>query len=203
MAQIVVSGQHPTASAMEVSVIMWILGGAAALTEIMWGRNLFRPDVEAKMAQQSRYPDPRRKLAVAALLTLLALTACTTDNGPTATQAGQTLKNHVLQLLAERDASNVRVIDPGGRDLPCGDGKARRTFSATGMDVSKGSSQYVLRTAMLGALERVGHYKIVGQPRTTEAVRVADASSKTILTIDSPENGVYSISGETECLRAA
>jgi hypothetical protein len=142
----------------------------------------------------------RRQAAALILVSTLALTGCTSDKGPTAAQAGQTLKNQVLQLLRERDALDVRVTDPGGANLPCGNGKARQTFAATGVDAARETTPYILRTAMLGALDRISVYKIVGRIEPTKAVRVADAEHKIQLTLDSPSNGVYSVAGETDCL---
>ncbi|MET8143364.1 hypothetical protein ABZU32_23940 [Sphaerisporangium sp. NPDC005288] len=143
----------------------------------------------------------RHKALLFVVLTPFLLTGCTSDEGPTAAEAGRTLRNHVLQLLKERDALNVKIVDVGGRNLPCGDGRVKQTFAATGTDVDGETSPYVLRTAMIGALGRVGHYKIVGSPEANKAVRVTDSSSKTVLLIDSPADGKYSIAGETECLR--
>ncbi|MCT9929412.1 hypothetical protein N5079_04180 [Planotetraspora sp. A-T 1434] len=141
----------------------------------------------------------RRTLAVLGLAAL-ALAGCTSDKGPTAAQAGQTLKNHILQLLKERDAENVTITDPGGRNIPCADGKAKQTFSATGNDNFRKTAPHILRTAMLGALERVGNYDVVGVPEPNKPIHVTDVSSATNLVLDSPSVGVYSISGETRCL---
>ena len=79
-----------------------------------------------------------RPITAALLLTLL--TACTSEDSPTAAQAGQTLKKHVLQLLKERNAQNVTITDPGGKNIPCGDGKAKQTFAATGLDLPQRES---------------------------------------------------------------
>ncbi|GAA0369836.1 hypothetical protein GCM10009530_19890 [Microbispora corallina] len=142
-----------------------------------------------------------RRIAVVLALVSFAPVACTEDDTPTAAQAGQTLKNHILQLLKERDAVDVRVTDAGGKDVACGEGRARRTFAATGLDTAGSTSSYILRTAMVGALNKVGHYQLVGEPRPGEPIRAADAESRTHLILDSPQRGIYSVTGETDCLR--
>ncbi|MEV7803494.1 hypothetical protein AB0O28_11160 [Microbispora sp. NPDC088329] len=140
-----------------------------------------------------------RPIAVAILLMLLAPTACTSKDSPTAAQAGQTLKNHVLQLLKERNAQNVTVTDPGGKNIPCGDGKAKQTFAATGQDLPQRKPP-ALVDSLLGALKRVAPYDIttVGDPG--EPVRVRNDAAHTLLTLASPRDGQYSVNGETECL---
>ncbi|MFC0556344.1 hypothetical protein ACFFHJ_36110 [Planotetraspora thailandica] len=141
-------------------------------------------------------------MAVVVLVSLV-LAGCDSDDGPTAAQAGQTLKSDILQLLKERDARDVTVTDPGGKDIPCGDGKAKQTFAATGTDGSRMTEPYILRTAMLGALSRVGHYQTVGTSTPDSPIRVVNESTATILTLDSSAAGIYAVSGETQCLRSS
>ncbi|MEU8268871.1 hypothetical protein AB0B89_17075 [Sphaerisporangium sp. NPDC049002] len=141
----------------------------------------------------------RRKAAVLALLTPLTLTACTSDKGPTAAQAGQTLKSHILQLLKERNAQELTITDPGGKDIACADGKAKQTFAATGNDLPERSSE-TLRSMLLGALNHVAPYKIVSPDGLDKPIRVSSDSFNTILVLDSSSSGVYVVSGETTCL---
>ncbi|MFG1876810.1 hypothetical protein ACGFIV_18385 [Sphaerisporangium sp. NPDC049003] len=143
----------------------------------------------------------RRKAAVLALLTPLSLTACTSDKGPTAAQAGQTLKAHILQLLKERNAKSVTISDPGGKDIPCAEGKAKQTYAATGRDLEAGTAPDALNDMMLGAVKRVGDYSIVDGNGGIGTVTVADNSTATVLLLNSHTKGEYSIRGETECLR--
>ncbi|MBB4702839.1 hypothetical protein [Sphaerisporangium siamense] len=142
----------------------------------------------------------RRKGAVIALLVPLALTACTSDEGPTAAQAGQTLKNHILQLLKERNAQNVTITEPGGRNIPCADGRAKQIFAATGTDVAKTTTPDNVRSALLGALNRVAPYNVVDAGPLSAPIHVQNDATKTKLLLDSPAVGVYAVSGETDCL---
>ncbi|WP_182903193.1 hypothetical protein [Microbispora sp. H10830] len=141
-----------------------------------------------------------RPIAAALLLALLTSTACTSEDSPTAAQAGQTLKKHVLQLLKERNAQNVTITDPGGKNLPCGDGKAKQTFAATGEDLWPGTEPDALNDMLLGALKRVGAYRISGTSDAKTPVEVVNRSTRTILRLSSREKGRYQVQGETECL---
>ncbi|MEU6414961.1 hypothetical protein [Microbispora sp. NPDC046933] len=141
-----------------------------------------------------------RPITAALLLALLTSTACTTENSPTAAQAGQTLKKHVLQLLEERNAQNVTITDPGGKNIPCGDGKAKQTFAATGVDLPERRPE-TLRSMLLGTVEHLAEYKVVKVETMEQPVRVADETARTVLILDSPRNGRYAVSGETECLQ--
>ncbi|MGI5156161.1 hypothetical protein [Microbispora sp. CA-102843] len=140
-----------------------------------------------------------RPIAAALLLALLTSTACTTENSPTAAQAGQTLKKHILQLLEERNAQNVTITDPGGKNIPCGDGKAKQTFAATGQDLPQ-RGPAALVDSLVGALKRVAPYDITAVGDPGEPVRVRNNAAHTLLTLASPRNGQYLVSGETECL---
>ncbi|XVQ83347.1 hypothetical protein ACQP2K_31590 [Microbispora siamensis] len=139
-----------------------------------------------------------RPIAAALLLALLTSTACTTEDSPTAAQAGQTLKKHILQLLKERNAQNITITDPGGKNIPCGAGKAKQTFAATGTDLWPGTEPAALNDMLLGALKRVGDYQIVVEAESP--VRVTSRSTRTILRLNSREKGRYLVQGETECL---
>lgn len=142
-----------------------------------------------------------RKAVVLILLTPLTLTACMSDKGPTVTQAGQILQNHVLQLLKERNARNVSITDPGGKDISCAEGKVKRTFAATGEDLPERKPD-VLIDALVGAVGRVSSYEIVSSSSPGKPVRVQDEESRTVLLLSSPRDGLYAISGETPCLAA-
>ncbi|WP_203951432.1 hypothetical protein [Planotetraspora mira] len=131
----------------------------------------------------------------------LALTGCDSDDGPTAAQAGQTLKNHILQLLKERDARDVTITDPGGQNIPCGDGKAKQTFAATGRGFPQTEPDDQIG-ALVGALKRVAQYEIVDPGGSGKPVRMRNTTTRTSLVLGSPANGLYSVSGETQCLMA-
>jgi hypothetical protein len=153
------------------------------------------------LVRRSRRRPRRSGVLVVALL--LALAGCTSDDEPTVSQAGETLKNHVLQLLKERNAQDIEITDPGGTDIACDGGKARRTFAATGMDLETGTAPDALNDMMLGALKRVGSYTIVRSGGEAASVSVADRDARTVLFLESRTNGQYVVRGQTECLRTS
>ncbi|MFC4531747.1 hypothetical protein [Sphaerisporangium dianthi] len=153
------------------------------------------------MMQQSSPLDFHRKVVAIALLAMLILTGCTPDKGPSVSKAGQTLKSDILRLLEERNAENVAITDPGGKDIPCGEGKAKRTFAATGRDLPKRKPD-ALVDALLGAVKRVGAYEIVSTGDPGQPIRVENKAAHTILILDAPGDGQYAVSGETGCLDA-
>ncbi|MBP2705693.1 hypothetical protein JOL79_17910 [Microbispora sp. RL4-1S] len=142
---------------------------------------------------------PVRRIVCLLILTVL-LSSCTGEDRPTAPQAGQTLKNHILSLLKERGARNITVTDPGGRNVPCADGKAKQTFAATGFDVARTTSRETIRSMLLGALDRVAPYKIVNPGPMAAAIHVVNAAAHTKLVLDAPKDGFYLVSGTTDCL---
>ncbi|MET9064031.1 hypothetical protein [Streptosporangium sandarakinum] len=143
----------------------------------------------------------RRGGAVCAVMVLVAVSGCG-ESGPTAAEAGETLKNHITELMEERHALDVRITDSGGRDISCGEGKAKRTFAATGRDPASQRKGDSLNDLLLGALSRVAPYRIV-EDHGDAPIKLANDKYKTILILESPGSGQYAVRGETECLRAS
>ncbi|WP_143653620.1 hypothetical protein [Streptosporangium subroseum] len=129
---------------------------------------------------------------------LLAVSGCA-DSGPTAAEAGETLKSHITELMKKRHALDVRITDFGGRDTPCGEGKAKRTFAATGMDGAAQRGADSLNTLLLGSLSGVASYRIV-EDRGDAPIKLANDEYKTKMILESPGKGKYAVRGETECL---
>ncbi|GAA3443280.1 hypothetical protein [Planomonospora venezuelensis] len=136
------------------------------------------------------------RLGATLLVVALAAVGCG-EKEPTAAEAGATLKNHILKLLDEVSAQNVQVTDPG-KDIPCGDGKAKRTFAATGLDIAGQTKPRMLNIQMLGALSGFADYKMTGPGG--EKFSVTSEATKTSLHMDSSADGQYTVRGETECL---
>jgi hypothetical protein len=134
-----------------------------------------------------------------AVLVLLVVAACSSNDEPTAAEAGLTLKTQILELLKQRNADDVTITDPGGRNIPCGEGKAKQTFAATGKDLPERKPD-ILRSMLLGTLDHIAQYEITNPESVNKPIRVANSTLKTILVLDSPSNGLYAVSGETECL---
>ncbi|GHH70024.1 hypothetical protein GCM10017673_21250 [Streptosporangium violaceochromogenes] len=129
---------------------------------------------------------------------LLSVSGCG-NGGPTAAQAGETLKAHIIELMKKSHVLDVRITDPGGRDVPCGEGKAKRTFAATAKDAAPQRGPDILNDFLLGALSRVADYRIV-EDRGRGPIRLANDNYKTVIVLESPANGQYGVRGETECL---
>lgn len=130
------------------------------------------------------------------------LFGCTSDKEPTATQAGQILKFHILKLLKERTAADVKITDAGGVNKPCGDGKAKQTFAATGRDSGGSDDPEALNALLVGALGRVAEYQIISADIPGAPIRAVSRSANTVLTFNSPGRAIYSVAGETECLKS-
>lgn len=138
----------------------------------------------------------------AAMAAALTLASCGSSD-PTAAEAGQTLKADILLLLKKRSAQDVTITDPGGRNIPCGEGKAKQTFAATGRDSTAGRDAEGLNAMLMGTLNTIARYKVVSANAVGQPVRVVNDETKTTLTLASPGNGTYAVRGETECLPAS
>ncbi|MFC7648657.1 hypothetical protein ACFQX6_55580 [Streptosporangium lutulentum] len=93
----------------------------------------------------------------------------------------------------------MKVTDPGGQDIPCGEDKARRTFAATGEHASPKLGANALNSLLLGALSPVADYEIIEDPGNAP-VRLANKTYRTVIVLESPGQGKYLVRGETECL---
>ncbi|MFI0424274.1 hypothetical protein [Spongiactinospora sp. 9N601] len=116
---------------------------------------------------------------------------------PTAAEAGTTLREHILKLLDKVSSEPARITDPGGRDIPCGDGNVMRTFAATAADNSGERSPHTLNAMMLGTLSGFADYDMT-DPGGLE-YNLASESYRTSLYLKSSEHG-YAVSGQTDCL---
>ncbi|WP_146607454.1 hypothetical protein [Spongiactinospora gelatinilytica] len=121
-----------------------------------------------------------------------------TKSQPTAAQAGANLKAHILKLLDKVSARGPRITDPGGKDIPCGAGKVKRTFAATALDNAEQTTPRSLNEMMLGTLSGFADYRLTG-PGGPD-FNVVSEGTKTSLHLNSSKHGEYSVSGETACL---
>ena len=142
----------------------------------------------------------RRTVAALAVLAPLVLAGCTSDKGPTAAEAGQTLKSHILQLIKERNAKNVTIIDPGGRNISCADGKFKQTFAVTAADADANSRPQIIKDALISALGNVAPYEIVSDKFDDSPIEVQNAHAATVLFLGSSANGRIEVQGQTQCL---
>ncbi|WP_329429973.1 hypothetical protein OG339_17165 [Streptosporangium sp. NBC_01495] len=129
---------------------------------------------------------------------LLAISGCA-EKEPTAAEAGETLKLHITGLMKRSQALDVKITDPGEKDIPCGEGRAKRTFAVTGQDTEPHSGADGLNGLMIGALSAVAPYKITEDPGNAP-IKLASKTAKTALILESTADGQFRIRGETECL---
>ncbi|GAA0445476.1 hypothetical protein Acor_76030 [Acrocarpospora corrugata] len=137
-------------------------------------------------------------ILAAVLVAVIAVTVIGNEKEPTVAEAGETLKAHVLKLFDELRARNIQVTDPGGKDISCEDGKAKRTFAATGLDISPQRMPDILNNIMIGAMGRVADYQVANSQGS--AVRMVNEPARTVILLNSTKNGQYSVQGETQCL---
>ncbi|MFI0424275.1 hypothetical protein [Spongiactinospora sp. 9N601] len=135
-------------------------------------------------------------LAVAALAT--SCSAVGAKRQPTAAEAGATLKAHILRLLDEVSGQDVRITDPGGKDIPCGEGKVKRTFAASALDNTRQRDARTLNIQMVAAVNEFANYDIT-DPEGPDFSMASDGT-KTSLHLNSSDDGRYSVRGQTSCL---
>ncbi|MEO3862438.1 hypothetical protein [Acrocarpospora sp. B8E8] len=133
-----------------------------------------------------------------AVIALVVINGGQREPEPTATEAGAALKTHILQLLDEVFAQNVQIIDPGGKDIACGNDKSKRTFAVTGLDSDTESTPYSLNVRMLSAMDVVADYDITDS--SGAVIRMANEATKTVILLESTAKGTFSVRGETQCL---
>ncbi|MEU8276108.1 hypothetical protein ACFYOK_22515 [Microbispora bryophytorum] len=135
------------------------------------------------------------------LLTGLALSACTdpAPELPTAAQVEPTLKRHIDQTVKNAVSRDVKVVDPGGKDVPCGNGKYKRTYAVEAKSLWNSDSD-ILTTALIGALDYVAEYKLTGADEDPTRQEAVSAEYHTKIILSSPSKGQMVVQGETECL---
>ncbi|SDH46395.1 hypothetical protein SAMN05421505_11661 [Sinosporangium album] len=147
-----------------------------------------------------------RKVSVRLTAPILAmgllLTACSNDE-PTVSQAAKSLEGQILKLLEKRSARDIQVTDPGGKDIPCGDDRFKRTYAATGRDESSTLAPGSLNALLLGTMPSVAKHTMLPPKAAQNPNAISTVSvevTKTFLTFNSSTAGVYSAQGETACL---
>ncbi|MEU0486552.1 hypothetical protein ABZ260_46230, partial [Streptosporangium sp. NPDC006013] len=90
-----------------------------------------------------------------------------------------TLKVHIIELMRQRSVLDVQITDFGGRDIPCGEGKAKRTFAVVGRDTTERTEGDSLNTLLLGSLSGVAPYRIV-EDRGDAPIKLASEAYKTV-----------------------
>ncbi|MFI6450750.1 hypothetical protein ACIBF6_04290 [Streptosporangium amethystogenes] len=141
------------------------------------------------------------KSAAIIVLGMLALGACSSDPpGPTVAQAEATLKADIDWLMKLLHAKDVKVTDEGGRDIPCGDDKVKRTYAISGVDTSSIDRPVSVFNALTGGLGQRG-YKVVSVDWDTPSNELVKEESRIKVTVDSSRKKNFEIFGETRCLQ--
>jgi len=141
--------------------------------------------------------------AAIVVLGILAVGACSSDPpGPTAAQAEATLKADIDWLVKSTHAKDVTVTDGGGEDIPCGEGKAKRTYGVAGVDTSSVDEPVIIFNMLTGGLGKRG-YKVVSVDWEKPSNESIKNESRIRITVDSSRKKHFELSGETQCLRAS
>ena len=144
-----------------------------------------------------------RSIISISLLAGLSLSACTqpdTPKLPTAAQVEPTLKSHINQTLRNAFAADMEVTDPGGEDIPCGNGRAKRAYVVKAKaGIGSGNPEMVV-LALISGLHRVAKYQLPSYAVSLTEQEAVSAQYRTRLVLSSPKKGEMMVRGETECL---
>ncbi|MEV4377621.1 hypothetical protein [Streptosporangium sp. NPDC049644] len=132
-------------------------------------------------------------------LGMLVLGACSSD--PPAAQAEATLKADIDLLMKLLHAKDVKVTDESGVDIPCGDGKVKRSYAVSGTDTSDVDGSVIVFNMLTGGLGQRG-YKVVSVDWDTPSNELVKEESRIKVTVDSSRKNYCEIFGETRCLQA-
>ncbi|GAA3600743.1 hypothetical protein GCM10022419_101140 [Nonomuraea rosea] len=148
---------------------------------------------------------PAWRTYAVSLIALFTLTGCggpAAPQVPTAAEAGETLKDHITRTLTGAQAKDVEVTDAGGKDVPCGDGKVKRTYAATGKESIGSPDSGILTLSLIGALDKVAEYDLTAANASDTQQEVVNKDLHLRLVLASPARGQMLVKGETECLPA-
>jgi hypothetical protein len=150
------------------------------------------------------------RAAVLAVVCLLAISACQDEpNGPTAAEAERTLKDHINKLVGVGvgNVRHVEITDPGGRDVPCGDRKAKRTYAVKGDKKDPEKDDLSLTRLDLSnflyskLITQVAPYDPAPRSNGSPTLESHNPKTRTNITIKVPSKGDIEIHGATDCLR--
>jgi hypothetical protein len=142
---------------------------------------------------------PVRGCLVALGLIAVSVGCAQSDPGPTAAQAGETLKSHITWLVKHSGPfPKSEVTDPGDKEISCAEDKVKRTYGVTVTLQGKDSG---LIDQMTGALGMNLGYKVdkVFAPDSYRTILKLEEAS-TVITLDMPEARLVTVVGETGCL---
>lgn len=111
------------------------------------------------------------------------------------------MKADIDGLMKQMRPENLRVTDGGGKDIPCGEGKAKRTYSVAGTDASSVDGPVNVFNVLTGGLGQRG-YKVVSVDWKTPSNESTKGESRVKIIVDSSRKKHFEIMGETGCLRS-
>ncbi|GAA2880140.1 hypothetical protein GCM10010517_42650 [Streptosporangium fragile] len=148
------------------------------------------------------YSGPARVgLMVAVTVGMSLLAGCGDDEPPkpTAAQAEAMLKADIDWLVKLIHVKDVRVAVEGGRDIPCGEGKEKRSYAVAGADTSSIDGPVNTFNMLTGGLGRRG-YMVVSVDWKTPGNELVKGESRVRITVDSSRKQHFELSGEARCL---
>jgi hypothetical protein len=148
-------------------------------------------------------PIPRATaLTVLSLALLGALTACSGKDEPTSAEAGSQLQQAVQRLYAKQlGRGQPTVTSDAGTDQACGDGRAKRVYSAT-VPTRGFSDRPTAFDYAVGVIEDIGsgweRQSTKGSSDTVTSVGVDGHARLSVTT--SQDGHTYTVAGQTDCL---
>lgn len=139
-------------------------------------------------------------VSVVAVVCFAAAACGASENaqGPTAKEAGVSLRSDIAKLLDDIQANGVKVVDPGKKNISCGDDRARQTYGVS-MINSDPADRGDMLGQVVGLLETNGNYKVADANRFSGSVR--NRSKHTLIKFKSKSKR-FVINGQTDCLSA-
>ncbi|WP_157383141.1 hypothetical protein [Nonomuraea coxensis] len=139
------------------------------------------------------------RLGALAMAAVALLASCAgPPEGPTAAQAGETLKAHITQLMGDAGLKQIEVTDPGGRDVPCAGG-TKRTYGVSA-DVEGGDGTLLEMTGRLTGM--LGYRVDMAAATASHRTVFKRDSSRTTVVLDLPAEHRLTVAGETDCVPA-
>ncbi|MEV4077204.1 hypothetical protein [Nonomuraea fuscirosea] len=149
--------------------------------------------------------NPAWRVLSAPLIGLFVLAGCGGKDEPklpTAAEAGVTLKDHVTRTLDGALGKDLKVTDPGGKDVPCTEGKVKRTYAAKARDSFYSGDSNLTLLAMIGSLGKVAEYDLTSSNSSDTYQEATNKDLHLRIVLSAPDKGSMVVRGETECLPA-
>ncbi|WP_405084971.1 hypothetical protein [Microbispora sp. NBC_01389] len=140
-----------------------------------------------------------RLITSISLVAGLTLSACS-DPEPTAAEAGQILKRHIDQTVQHAFGTDVEVTDPGGRDIPCGNDKYKRSYAVKARARVGSGDPEGITLALVGTLDAIADYRLVKAGMTPTYQQAVSDQYHTRIELSAPGKGRFEVRGETDCL---